>query len=45
MMEQQREIYKVAGVDDDAPAMDPRKRKAGDEEVGKRDIHRIWQEH
>ena len=30
MVEQQRQAYKVAGVDEDEPAMDPKKRKAND---------------
>ena len=30
MLEQQRRAYKVAGVDEHAPALDPRKRKAAD---------------
>ena len=35
MLEQQQQIYKVAGVDESAPAMDLRKRKAIEEdEVG-----------
>ena len=33
-MKQQAEIYKVAGVDDEAPALDPvKKRKADQEDV------------
>lgn len=32
MVEQQRQAYKVAGVDEEAPALDPRKRKANDAE-------------
>lgn len=35
MVEQQQEAYRVAGVDETAPALDPRKRKAGDEQVSK----------
>lgn len=32
MLAQQQEAYKVAGVDEHAPAMDPKKRKAADGE-------------
>jgi HIV Tat-specific factor 1 len=33
LMKQQAEIYKIPGVDDDAPALDPaKKRKAAQEE-------------
>ena len=31
MLEQQQQAYKVAGVDEHEPAVDMRKRKAGDE--------------
>ncbi|KAK5112802.1 hypothetical protein LTR85_011136 [Meristemomyces frigidus] len=34
LMEQQRQAYKVEGVDEDAPALDPKKRKAEDREDG-----------
>ena len=33
MVEQQRQAYKVEGVDEEAPAIDPRKRKADGDEV------------
>lgn len=33
MMVQQQQAYKVAGVDEDAPALDARKRKAADDQV------------
>lgn len=32
LVQQQQEAYRVAGVDESEPAMDPRKRKAGDVE-------------
>lgn len=33
MLERQQEAYRVAGVDETAPALDPRKRKAADVEA------------
>ena len=30
MMEQQRQAYRVEGIDEEAPALDPKKRKAVD---------------
>ena len=29
-MEQQRQAYRVEGIDEEAPALDPKKRKAAD---------------
>jgi HIV Tat-specific factor 1 len=39
MLQQQQEAYKVAGVDEDAPAVEPKKRKAGDEEHVSTTVH------